>query len=91
MYYKQNQSIMINMKWYIQGCIDGFERVSLLKDVMTHTDNPIKMCETEEVKALTKTMAAIFHAIVVNLLFVTKRQKQEIGLHHSLQPEWKHQ
>jgi hypothetical protein len=67
--------------------MDDFEQASLLKDAMTQTDNPLCMCDTEEVKALIRTTAIIFHATIVNLLFVTKRGRPVIWLHHSLQPE----
>jgi hypothetical protein len=83
-YNPEDQSIRIDMKNYVEGCIDEFKQGMPgveLKDVATPaTDNLFKVRKQGDAGLITTTKAKIFHSTVKKLLFLAKWGKPDILL-----------
>jgi hypothetical protein len=85
-YHPDKQSVTINMKSYIEGCIEEFEQENpeiKIKTVATPaTENLFKVQKgaEQEKLLLSKSKAMIFHSTVAKLLFLSKRGRPDILL-----------
>jgi hypothetical protein len=83
-YQPDEQSVTLDMKNYIQGCIDQFlqeHQDIVLRGITTPaTDNLFKIRSKEEAIPLGKEKAKTFHSTVAKLLFLAKRGRPDILL-----------
>ncbi len=83
-YNKDEQSVTLNMKNYIEGCIEEFEQEyqsEVTRIVATPATNQLfKVRSNKETIVLNKDKAKVFHSIVAKLLFLAKRGRPDILL-----------
>ncbi len=83
-YQPNEQSVTLDMKNYIKGCIDEFlqeyQDIVLRSITMPATDNLFKIRSKEEAISLGKEKAKTFHSTVAKLLFLAKRGRPDILL-----------
>ncbi len=83
-YQQAEQSATLNMKNYIEGCIEEFEQKNpgMITRIVTTpaTDNLFRVRAKENTKVLDYEQAKIFHSMVAKLLFLAKRGHPNILL-----------
>jgi hypothetical protein len=83
-YKPEEQSVTLDMKNYIEGCINEFMQENqdvVLRSIATPaTDNLFKIRSKDEAILLGKEKAKMFHSTVAKLLFLAKRGRPDVLL-----------
>jgi hypothetical protein len=77
----QNQTVKIDMKKYIRGCIEEFieeEPDERMRPVHTPASN--YLFRVRDVEKISRRRVGLFHSVVAKLLFVAKRARHNLLL-----------